>query len=384
MLAALLACLAATAAAGDGNIGFWDSQRKGANMMNQVQTEAQLAAAEQLGLQFVRLAVDKWHAADRDFLIGNADAYQSLNQKDLARLNQVLDWADRHHIRIVLTMLSLPGDRWKQLNGNRDDPRLWQDRRYWDQAAAFWRDLARALRGRSTIVAYDIINEPHPEKGGGFDEDGTRDFAAWYARAKGTARDLNDLYAQVVAAIRTVDDETPIMLESGLYAAPDAFAYLRPLADDKVLYAFHMYEPYAWAAPSNKGRYRYPGAAPFAGRTAVWNRQRIADYLAAVGAWQAKNQVAANRIAGAEFGCFRRNPGCGDYLADVVSVLNSQRWHWAFYAFREDGWDGMDYEIGTEPLPWAYWQAVDAGKTPEPPRRDNKLFDVIRREFLPR
>jgi hypothetical protein len=32
----------------------------------------------------------------------------------------------------------------------------------------------------------------------------------------------------------------------------------------------------------------------------------------------------------------------------------------------------------------AYWQAVDAGKTPEPPRRDNQLFEVIRREFAPR
>ena len=40
--------------------------------------------------------------------------------------------------------------------------------------------------------------------------------------------------------------------------------------------------------------------------------------------------------------------------------------------------------IGTGPLPWAYWQAVDAGKTPEPPRRDNPLFDVIRRELAPR
>ena len=137
VLALMLACLAAPAAAADGKIGFWDSQRKGANMMNEVQTEAQFAAAERLGLQFVRLAVDKWHAADRDFLIGNADRYRGLSQADLARLNQVLDWADRHRIKIVLTMLSLPGDRWKQLNGDRDDPRLWHDKAYWDQAAAF-------------------------------------------------------------------------------------------------------------------------------------------------------------------------------------------------------------------------------------------------------
>jgi len=36
VLAVVLARLAATAAAGDGKIGFWDSQRKGANMMNRV------------------------------------------------------------------------------------------------------------------------------------------------------------------------------------------------------------------------------------------------------------------------------------------------------------------------------------------------------------
>ena len=53
------------------------------------------------------------------------------------------------------------------------------------------------------------------------------------------------------------------------------------------------------------------------------------------------------------------------------------------YAFREDRWDGMGYEIGNSPLPAAYWQAVEAGKTPEPPRRDNPLFAVIRPEFGP-
>src|SRR5262249_43188749 len=163
-----------------------------------------------------------------------ADRYAGLNQADLARLNQALDWADRHGIKVVLTMLSLPGARWKQLNGNRDDGRLWRARAWWEQAAAFWRDLAAALLGRRALVAYNILNEPHPEKQGGFDEDGARDFAAWSARARGTARDLNAFYARIVAAIRSVDPETPIMLDAGLYAAPDAFAYLQPLADDRI------------------------------------------------------------------------------------------------------------------------------------------------------
>ncbi len=39
---------------------------------------------------------------------------------------------------------------------------------------------------------------------------------------------------------------------------------------------------------------------------------------------------------------------------------------WAFYAFREDAWHGMDYELGTDRVPPGYWAAVERGD--EPPR----------------
>lgn len=381
LLLALIGATMSSARADGEKIAFWDQQRKGANMMNVVPTEAQFAAAEKLGLEYVRLAVDKWKSADRDFLIGSADQYDKLNQADLAKLREVLGWADKHHVKVVVTLLSLPGSRWRQLNGGKDDLRLWQDTNYQDQASAFWRDLAAALKDEPAIVGYNILNEPHPEKLGGFDEDGTRDFVGWYQTAQGTARDLNAFYSKTIAVIRSVDTDTPVMLDAGLYAAPDAFNYLVPQVDDKVLYAFHMYEPYAFTSPKNKGRYVYPGEVPFAGKKDDWNAETVKRYLGAAAAWQKTYKVPANRIVGAEFGCFRQNKGCGPYLADVIAALNAQQWHWAFYAFREDGWDGMDYEIGTAKLPWKYWQDVEAGKDPEPPRGDNPLFDVIKREF---
>lgn len=380
LLALLCATMSGARAEGE-KVAFWDQQREGANMMNMVPTEAQFAAAEKLGLQYVRLAVDKWKPAGRDFLIGSADHYDGLNQTDLAKLHEVLGWAEKHHVKVVVTLLSLPGSRWRQLNGDKDDLRLWQDVAYQDQASAFWRDLAVALKDEPAVVGYNILNEPHPEKLGGFDEDGARDFAGWYRKAKGTPRDLNAFYTKAIAAIRTVDGETPVMIDSGLYGAPDAFSYLAPQADDKVLYAFHMYEPYAFTSPKNKGRYVYPGKVPFAGRADTWDADAVGRYLSAAAAWQAKHGVPANRIVGAEFGCFRQNKGCGPYLADVIAALNAQTWHWAFYAFREDSWDGMDYEIGTGKLPWKYWQDIEAGNHPEPPRGDNPLFDVIKREF---
>jgi len=378
---ALLALAALPAFADDGKIGFWATQRKGANMMNAVQTEAQFAATAEHGIQWVRLAPDKWKAHGKDFLIGDADHYTGLDQADLATLKAALAAADRHHVKIVLTMLSLPGSRWRQLNGGKDDLRLWRDPKYWDQAIAFWRDLAAALKDEPALVGYNILNEPHPEKIGGFEEDGSRDFVRWYRGAEHTAADLNAFYAKVVAAIRTVDVDTPIMLDAGLYAAPDAFVTLQPVEDAKTLYAFHMYEPYAFTAPANKGQYKYPGKVPFAGVTRLWDAERIAWYLDNVNAWQRRRNIPSSRIVGSEFGCFRRNAGCVAYLGDVLQAMNALHWHWAFYAFREDGWDGMDYEVGTSKLPWKYWQDVDAGKQPEPPREDdpakNPLWGVI-------
>ena len=67
---------------------------------------------------------------------------------------------------------------------------------------------------------------------------------------------------------------------------------------------------------------------------------------------------------------------------DGLPVLPRQR-AGADLAFREDGWDGMDYEVGTGALPWKYWQAVEAGHHPAPPRKDNPLFEVLKREFAP-
>ena len=68
-------------------------------------------------------------------------------------------------------------------------------------------------------------------------------------------------------------------------------------------------------------------------------------------------------------------------ISHVISAANGFGWHWAFYAYREDEWDGMDYELGTAKLPGSYWQAIERGETPARPRKDNPLWRVIAREF---
>ncbi len=386
LLAFLLATASVCATAAD-LIDFWDSPQHGGNSFNRLPPDqAYFHALSGYGASWVRLSYDKWKPAQRDFLLGNADRYEALPTSDLKQLRDTLDRAHTAGLKVVIAPLSLPGMRWSQNNHGQFDDRLWQDADYAQQAARFWRDLARELRDHPAIAAYNLVNEPAPEKYGGLAEHASAErMQQWYARERGGARDLPALYTQLIAAIREVDPNTPVMVDAGWFASADAFGYWQaPLQDDRVLYSVHMYEPYAATSAPNllrKDPISYPGPAPFGGKSQQWNAERVSQYLDLPLAWMARMRLPHSRLVVGEFGCMRRLPGCTEYLEDVLSVMDRHRLHWAFYSFREDNWDGMDYELGSAKVPWRYWQAIEQG-TPDPmERRATAEFEPIRRRL---
>ena len=72
--------------------------------------------------------------------------------------------------------------------------------------------------------------------------------------------------------------------------------------------------------------------------------------------WAKKNNIPANRIWAGEFGCSRKVKGVEKYLSDLIEIFNENQWHWSFYSYREDVWDSMDYELGTETPYHKYWE----------------------------
>lgn len=368
-------------------IEFWSTPRHGGNSFNRLPPDqAYFDALRGYGASWVRLSYDKWKPAQRDFLLGSADRYEQLPAADLKQLRDTLDRAHRAGLKVVIAPLSLPGMRWSQNNQGQFDDRLWQGNGYAQQAARFWRDLAQALKDHPAVAAYNLINEPAPEKSGGLPEHASAErMQQWYASARGGARDLPALYTQLIAAIREVDAKTPVMVDAGWYASADAFGYWQaPLQDDRVLYSVHMYEPYsATSAPNllRKEPIPYPGPAPFGGEVQQWDAERVRQYLNLPLAWMARMKLPHSRLVVGEFGCMRRLPGCSEYLEDVLSVMDRHRLHWAFYSFREDNWDGMDYELGAAKVPWRYWQAIEQG-TPDPLAREATAeFEPIRRRL---
>lgn len=366
---------------------FWLQPQHGGNSFNRLPpNQDYFAALHNYGASWVRLSWDKWPTKQRDFLLGNADGYQGLVKEDIATLKTVLDNAQVAGLKVVITPLSLPGMRWSQNNSGQFDDRLWHNKRFWQQSAYYWRDLAAALKNHPAIAAYNIINEPAPEKMGGLAEHAsTADMQKWYQRNQGGARDLPAFYREVITAIREVDPLTPIMVDSGWFAAADAFSYWpQPLEDKRVLYSVHMYEPYAVTSAPNAKRktpWPYPGTVPYAGTQQKWDAQRVADYLALPFDWAKAQGVARHQMVVGEFGCIRSLAGCTQYLEDVLTVLDKQQAHWAFYSFREDSWDGMDYELGSQKVPWQYWQAAEKNLPDTVPRRATKEFEPIRKRL---
>ncbi len=386
LLALILVTASAPVMAAD-LIDFWNTPRHGGNSFNRLPPDqAYFDALRAYGASWVRLSYDKWKPAQRDFLLGNADRYEQLPAADLKQLRDTLDRAHRAGLKVVIAPLSLPGMRWSQNNQGQFDDRLWQGNGYARQAVSFWRDLARALEDHPAIAAYNLVNEPAPEKFGGLAEHASAErMQQWYAQARSGARDLPALYTQLIAAIREVDAKTPIMVDAGWYASDDAFGYWQvPLQDDRVLYSVHMYEPYsATSAPnlSRKVPIDYPGLAPFAGEIQQWDAERVRQYLELPLAWMERMKLPRSRLVVGEFGCMRRLPGCSEYLEDVLSVMDRHRLHWAFYSFREDNWDGMDYELGSAKVPWRYWQAIEQGAPDPLPRKATVEFEPIRRRL---
>jgi aryl-phospho-beta-D-glucosidase BglC (GH1 family) len=339
----------------ENKIRFWDSTKRGANIFNVNISPEDISAAKAYGIQFVRLSLDKFPTKRRrDFLMKNgADNYTSLDPDDLAILKEILDIFERENMPVVITLLGLPGSRWNQLNGNKDDLRIWKNKKYQERAAKFWRDLADELLKYKIVVGYNILNEPHPERL--FDSKSCHIKDVHQEEVQKLLNDFNEL---IVRNIRAVDPYTPIVIDSSAYADPNTFKNLRPIDDPFIIYSFHMYEPYEYTNhQSNKGKYSYPGKV--AGKS--WDKEVLREYMHDVRDFQKKYNIPSSRILVGEFGGYRRQQGLSEYFTDLIQIFEENGWHWAFYAFREDSWDGMDYELGAGVLPWEYWKAREHG-----------------------
>ena len=374
-----------------GNSQFFLEQRKGANFFNNIETEERIIDAKEFGIEFIRLSPNKWMCGSAkkqgDFLIGNTEnPIVKPSKEDVTCLKDILDKAQKHNVKVILTMISLPYGRWRQHNKGIQERRVFESFEKQDFAIQFWVNLLKEIGPHPALAGINLLNEASPEKIGlKFKDWYTNDYAKWYKAVEGTPQDINLFNKKAVAQIRTVNKNIPIIIEGGFYATPYAFKILKPIDDENILYSAHTYEPFAYTNKSNKGKYKYNSPVPIGEegyREIILNKKNIEKLLQPILDFQKKYNISSNKIIISEFGIYRTNPDAALHLKTLIEIFKQNKWHFAFYSFREDAWDGMDYELGTGKLKENYWNSIEKKKMPDyTPYKNNELILILKHAY---
>lgn len=237
--------------------------------------------------------------------------------ENLARLDRAVQAAEQAHLYVALTCREGPG----RPDFNRSHE-IWREAEAQDAYARMWHELAQHYRGRASIVGYDLMCEPHPDQ-----------------EAKQPLGNWNVLARKITAAIREVDRETPILVNSIGWAYPQQFDVLEPTGDPRTVYTVHFYDPHYYTHQKPADKIGYPGFRVPGKQADAWNKATLEAKLAPVRAFQQKHKVP---IFVGEFGCARYAPGVEDWMRDQMDLYEQYGWSWAYWAFRE--WDVMNIE----------------------------------------
>jgi endoglucanase len=192
---------------------FWAEFRK------QYVTQADIRRIAELGFNSVRPALDA-----RLFLTeGDHAAYVD---EGFSLLDNLIAWCKQAGIYVIIDMHAAPGGQTGQNidDSANDQPGLFIDRRNQDRLVNLWVKIASRYKDEPTVAAYDLLNEPLPERTG----------AA--AKYKG---ELEPLYRRITRAIREIDPRHMITLEGADWA--NDWSVFSTRFDDNLFYQFHYY-----------------------------------------------------------------------------------------------------------------------------------------------
>lgn len=143
-------------------------------------------------------------------------------EEGFARIDSLLKWCKKYHVYLILDLHAAPGGQNAEGISDYDPsiPLLWNSETNKQITINLWKKIAERYVNEEWIGGYDLLNEPNWDLG-------TQNLP------------LLQLYKDITAAIRSVDNNHLIFIEGNNYA--NNFTGLTPPWDNNMAYSFHKY-----------------------------------------------------------------------------------------------------------------------------------------------
>ncbi|AHW60619.1 Cellulase (glycosyl hydrolase family 5) [Draconibacterium orientale] len=199
---------------------FWKEYRK-----NYI-TEADIKRIAELGYNSVRPALNS-----RLFITEGQN--NEFIDEGFELLDNLVKWCKKYHLYVIIDMHGAPGG---QTGQNIDDspndlPELFMNPKNEELLVKLWVKIAERYKEEPIVAAYDLLNEPLPERTGA---------------AEKHKHQLVPLYKKLITEIRKVDKKHMFTLEG--YNWSNNWSEFTEALDDNMFFQFHFYN---WDRPDH-------------------------------------------------------------------------------------------------------------------------------------
>jgi len=241
---------------------FWHTFR--ANYI----TEADIQRIKELGFNSVRPALNS-----RLFVTEGENP--EFIEEGFILLDSLVSWCKKNELYVIIDMHGAPGGQTGQNidDSPKDEPELFMDARNQDLLVELWLRIVQKYKNEPTVAAYDLLNEPLPERTGAAEK---------YKHL------LVPIYKRLITEIRKIDTLHMITVEG--YNWSNNWSLFEQPLDSNIFYQFHYY---CWNRPDNLNSIEYFLKKRDELNTPVWvgetGEQGVGIYWATAQYFEAQN-----------------------------------------------------------------------------------------------
>lgn len=279
--------------------------------------------------------------------------------------DMLVDFCRQAGVYYVIAMRSGPGayDTYDESQGTTGESRIWNTGNTAEQQK--YADMLKMIvqrYGNDTLFAgINMVIEPRPKVR--FVPANTSQNYKFFLETIYNIH-MDQVYNFWISQIRQVDPEIPIISESFAYSTPELFPPYE-LNDQFIIYSFHNYQPVEYSKEETPMTMNYPGS--------YWNITHLSQQTfdgqfireTVFGkVKQFQEQTGAPVLMG-EFGMYKPQINCHNYVNDVLSACAENGWHFALWDWRRSGGPEWNFEKFSDQNDTT-WKTV-LSKFPPPP-----------------